>query len=214
MPSCIVCGKFFESKRKLSGHYTWCSGKRKPKYGIENPCFGRIFSEETRKKISIGRSGIYPSSETREKMRKSQKNRWTEEEKKKHRIVLKEIANRPEVKEKLRTRMLNGEASRINSFVKNPSKPQVELFNLVKKLCYCAELNYPVIEVNRCIDIAIPFHKIAIEYDGSYWHQDEEKDKQRQKQIESLGWKFIRYRDRIPTIDELRLDIQNLYKTL
>jgi len=213
MVYCSVCNKSFENGKKLSGHFVWCSGKRKAKYGIENPCFGRILSEETKKKISISRSGIYPSIETIEKMSKSQKNRWTEEEKLKQKIVSKEIANRPEIKEKLRTRMLNGEASRINMFVKNPSKPQVELFNLVKKLCYCVVLNHPVTEVNRCIDIAIPFHKIAIEYDGSYWHQDEEKDKQRQKQIESLGWKFIRYRDRIPTIDELRLDIQNLYKT-
>ncbi len=207
MPSCIVCGKFFESKRKLSGHYTWCSGKRKPKYGIENPCFGRIFSEETIKKISIGRSGIYPSSETREKMRKSQKNRWTEEEKKKHRIKMKEIANRSEVKEKLRTRMLNGGAAHANSFITNPSKPQVALFELVKQLCHCASLNYPI--GNKNIDIAIPFHKIAIEYDGSYWHQDNEKDSDRQILLESLGWKFIRYRDYVPTIEELRKDIED-----
>jgi G:T-mismatch repair DNA endonuclease (very short patch repair protein) len=110
--------------------------------------------------------------------------------------------------------MINGGAQYTHSFITNPSKPQVELFNLVKQIDICPILNFAVKEVNKCIDIALPHRKIAIEYDGSYWHQDEEKDKQRQKQIESLGWKFIRYRDRVPSLDELRLDIQNLYKTL
>lgn len=110
---------------------------------------------------------------------------------------------KPEHRERARKIALDGLAAYASSCNKNPSKPQVELFELVKQLCFCAQLNYYIKEVNKVIDIAIPFHKIAIEYDGSYWHQDEEKDIQRQKQIESLGWRFIRYIDRIPSLEEL-----------
>ena len=64
--------------------------------------------------------------------------------------------------------------------------------------------------MNKCIDIALPHRKIAIEYDCWYWHQDEEKDRIRQEQLEKLGWRFIRYRDRVPSIEELRNNIYNI----
>jgi len=41
--------------------------------------------------------------------------------------------------------------------------------------------------------IAIPELKIAIEYDEPHWHQDKEKDRKRQTEIEKVGWKFLRY---------------------
>ncbi len=104
-------------------------------------------------------------------------------------------------------RMLNGGAAYSLSFIKNPSKPQVELFDLVKLLYSSAILNYS--SLNRSIDIAIPDKNIAIEYDGSYWHQNrKESDKIRQKELENVGWKFLRYCDYIPSIDELQRDLQ------
>lgn len=102
-------------------------------------------------------------------------------------------------------RMLNGQAAYMNSFIKNPSKPQVELFKLVKQLYPNAILNYP--SLNRSIDIAIPNQMIAIEYDGSYWHQDQKADKKRQIELEDIGWKFLRYCDYVPKINELRIDL-------
>ena len=96
------------------------------------------------------------------------------------------------------------------SFVKNPSKPQIELYNLTKKFYPSAILNCYLKEVNCCPDIVIPDLKIAIEYDGSYWHKDIEKDKIRQEKIENLGFKFIRYIDRLPNKEELIQDIHSL----
>ncbi len=110
----------------------------------------------------------------------------------------------------LRERMINGGSIKASSFITNPSKPQVKLYNLVSSLFSDSVLNFPVEKVNSCIDIAILEHKIAIEYDGSYWHQDEEKDKERQTELEKLGWKFIRYRDYIPSIEKLKSDLEIL----
>ena len=85
----------------------------------------------------------------------------------------------------------------------HPSKEQIKLFKIIQELYPNCILEYWVKDVNRSIDIAILEHKIAIEYDGSYWHQDKEADNKRQKEIESLGWKFIRFIDYIPSKQEL-----------
>ncbi len=104
--------------------------------------------------------------------------------------------------------MLNGGAAHAASFVKNPSKSQVELYKLIKSLYPDSMLNYP--SLNRVIDIAIPDQMIAIEYDGSYWHQDQEADETRQKELEAIGWKFLRYYDYVPSIDELEKDLRKM----
>jgi len=43
------------------------------------------------------------------------------------------------------------------------------------------------------VDFANPFLKIAIEIDGKKWHQDVEKDKARQADMEQDGWRFLRF---------------------
>jgi len=113
-----------------------------------------------------------------------------------------------------RKRMLNGGATYIQSFIQNPSKPQVELFNLVKTFHEETILNFPSKGKSGnhfSLDIAIPSLKIDIEYDGSYFHPLSgpkfEKDQKRQKDLEEAGWKFLRYRDYIPTLEELERDI-------
>jgi len=110
-----------------------------------------------------------------------------------------------------RQKMLNGQAAYMLSFNRNPSKPQVKLFNLIKERYPSAIINYQVL--NFSIDIAIPNLRIAIEYDESYWHQDQEKDNKRQKEIEDQGWTFLRYRDYVPSKEELERDINNIKET-
>jgi hypothetical protein len=100
----------------------------------------------------------------------------------------------------------------INSIL-NPSKPQLKLYELVKNIFPQAEINYP--SQGFFIDVAIPSHFIAIEYDGSYWHNlpgAREKDKIRQSFLESFGWSFIRYEDYIPHFEKLETDIRCLFE--
>lgn len=82
------------------------------------------------------------------------------------------------------------------------SAPQLELFNLVKSIFPTAILEYPI--CGYCLDIAVLNKKLAFEYDGSYWH-DPEKDKKRDEVLDGLGWKTIRFIDRLPTRDEIKL---------
>lgn len=112
--------------------------------------------------------------------------------------------------ERDRERMLNGGAAYMLSFVRNPSKPQVKLFHLIQEVCPYSVLNYPCVALNCSIDIAVPQLSLAIEYDGSYWHQDEESDRKRQQILEEEGWTVLRYRDYIPTKEELLKDINQI----
>ena len=104
--------------------------------------------------------------------------------------------------------MINGGAAHCNSFITNPSKPQVELFKLYQETLPYPIMNYPC---NRySIDIAVPALNLAIEYDGSYWHQDKKYDKHRQEQIENDGWIFLRYIDIVPNREQLIKDIKEV----
>lgn len=70
------------------------------------------------------------------------------------------------------------------------SAPQLKLYEEVLKEYPTAVLEYPV--SGFCLDIAVPELKLAFEYDGSYWHQDKEKDKKRDEVLKQLGWKVTR----------------------
>ena len=118
---------------------------------------------------------------------------------------------------KISAEMSNGKAVWMNSLNQNPSKPQVALFNVVQSMFPEAVLNYPVYREgkgkrNYSIDIAIPERGIAIEYDG-YYHFHEQKrtgmDDKRQKDLEGIGWNFIRYNifQKFPTKEQVLADI-------
>ena len=174
-------------------------------------------TEETKQKISNyfkihGNPFKKHTDEAKEKL----KAKWTDERRNNVRIQMKNWRSKyiksfatEQSYSEWKKIMSNGQAAYMNSFIKNPSKPQVELYNLVLLIYPNAILTFFETRVNRCIDIVIPEHMIAIEYDGSYWHQDKEADLKRQNILESLGWKFVRYMDYIPSKDKLYKDIEN-----
>lgn len=54
--------------------------------------------------------------------------------------------------------------------------------------------------------------KIDVEYDGSYWHQDEQKDRRRDEVVKSYGYKILRIRGghKLPTLSQLQEAINYL----
>ena len=139
----------------------------------------------------------------------SETNKKPEVKKRRSLATKKWISNHPTFRQDQKNYMLSGGASLALSCNHSPSKPQVELFNIVKEIYPDAILDYRLVEANKVLDIAVLDLKLDIEYDGSYWHQDLEADIKREKEIRSMGWDIIRYRDYIPTIKELKDDIEN-----
>ncbi len=94
----------------------------------------------------------------------------------------------------------------------NTSKPQKKLFGVAQQLFPRAKLNDPVKTKRsvRFVDVSLRKYKIALEYDSSYWHNSPRKDLRRTLELREVGWSVIRYRDRVPTVDELKSDIQRV----
>jgi len=87
-------------------------------------------------------------------------------------------------------------AAHISSCNKSPSKPQVEMYNGIKQFFPTAILNYlykPIKGRHIVLDVAVPELKWDFEYDGSYWHQDKEKDRLRDEGLKEDGWKIFRF---------------------
>lgn len=122
--------------------------------------------------------------------------------------------HKKEVKDQHKIRMLNGQAAYMNSCIKNPSDPQVELFEIVKKIFPDCVLNFPIIvSKDKCyaIDIAIPNLKIAIEHDTLFHLETQDNDTKRQSDIEKLGWSFLRYLgNEVPRYEDIFRDLRFL----
>jgi len=79
------------------------------------------------------------------------------------------------------------------------SKGQVQVYKIIKKYFYkSAKLNYPV-RANGTVyfvDVGVPSIRLAIEYDGEYWHRDKPNETIREYRIKKKGWKVIRITER------------------
>ena len=77
-----------------------------------------------------------------------------------------------------------------------------------------AILNYVCDRSIFDIALFIDENKIDIEYDGWYWHQDAQKDRNRDEHFKLSGWKILRIKsgNKIPTKDQLIEAINRLIK--
>ena len=99
------------------------------------------------------------------------------------------------------------------------SKPQAQLYSIVKEKYPEAELEYEIVmEKDRKIylDIAIPSLKINIEYDGMYWHTLNENtirtsDNKRDNYLIANGWRVFRMQyQNNPSENKLKKDFSKL----
>lgn len=95
--------------------------------------------------------------------------------------------------------VLNSRKSQAQQTIKGTkgfiSKPQLELYNLIKQKYPEAELEYPIRTKHsvRFADIGIPSLKLDIEYDGIFWHTNKQLDDLRDKHLAEVSWKTIRF---------------------
>lgn len=154
------------------------------------PPKGRKRSPEACKNISKGRMGMKFSEEHLKNLSISHKGQKVSKEGRHKRSVYNKT--HPEVIDRLR---------RIRT--KRPSKPQLELFEVIKKLYpdNHVELEWEVKTTagSRYIDVAIPELMRGYEYDSPAYHGlfrgSKENDAIRHKLIENEGWKLVHYSD-------------------
>jgi very-short-patch-repair endonuclease len=80
------------------------------------------------------------------------------------------------------------------------SKPQKELYFLLKQIFGDATLEYPIQTKDawRFADIGVPSLKLDFEYDGKHWHENKkERDDKRDKELAEVGWVTFRVNSEI-----------------
>lgn len=84
------------------------------------------------------------------------------------------------------------------------SRPQVAIHEMIG-----GELNYPLARYR--IDVAFPDERIAVEYDGWFWHS-EARDARRDRYLFRHGWKVLRIKSglMVPSPEELGVALATL----
>lgn len=92
------------------------------------------------------------------------------------------------------------------------SKPQLELYKMLKKIYSDCELNYPCGACSLDCALKVEDNLINIEYDGSFWHQNPQADRRRDEFVKSQGYKIIRIKGshKIPTLEQIQRAIRKL----
>lgn len=96
------------------------------------------------------------------------------------------------------------------------STQQIEIYKLISSLYPSCSVFINKTFRGFCFDIALVStlfnFKIDIEYDGWYWHQDEQRDRRRDEISKSYGWKVLRIKGshKLPTEEQLIKAIDKL----
>lgn len=193
----------------------------------------RIITEETRKKLSQAAKGRKLSDEAKMKLRlaKLGKHHLTEEAKK--RISEKLLGSHPnlskerrerlgannrgkhipeEVKEKIREKLwerLQNPSKRqkwVNSLKVKPTKPESQILKICKKFFpnfeYVGDFKFWIKTKNP--DFVDKAHKMIIEFDGSYWHRNKQRDNERNRIYAENGYALLSITD-ADLLDESKL---------
>lgn len=161
----------------------------KKKYGEEN-----IMKTEEGKKHFRGDKNPQKNAEVRERTSKTIKKKIKENGHWLKGKTYSEILGEERAAERIEELRISGAIG--CSMTPRISAPQLQLYELVKQKYPTAILEYPI--GGYCIDVAVPELKLAFEYDGSYWH-DEEKDKIRDEILSKSGWIVYRFLDYLPS---------------
>lgn len=167
------------------------------KYGVLNVFQNEKIKEKIRE-TNIERYGVSSYTKTEEYLEK-RKNTCLE------RYGVEHSSQNPKIAEKI-----------VQSFYKNgtikTSFQQKMVCKLLENIYGNCELNKPcglcfldcVVNINGVL--------IDVEYDGSYWHQDEQKDRRRDEFVKSQGYKILRIIGgrNVPSKEQLQDAINNL----
>lgn len=169
------------------------------RYGVPHPkqCEEIKQREREHNREKYGYDYYWQTKEGKEKIRKTNVEKYGVEN----------PAASDEIRAKINQTLLE------NGTVKTSSQ-QIELKEMLDMMYGECKLNYPC---GKCfLDCAINIKGclIDVEYDGRYWHQDEQRDRRRDEFVKSCGYKILRIRANhsIPTEGQLTEAIDYLLK--
>ncbi len=170
-------------------------------YGVENPSQLQIIKDKKKQTVYSHYGVEYPLQS--EELREKAKQTWL------NNLGVDNPLKSKEVREKgLKTLLEKGSIP--------TSKQQIQVFELCQTLFpnYCVKLNFPLSTLFLDIVLEKEDIKIDIEYDGSYWHQDINRDRRRDEFVKNQGYKVLRIKSNrlVPTKEQLVEAINYLIK--
>lgn len=94
------------------------------------------------------------------------------------------------------------------------SKAETEVFNFVRSICPDAVQSDRTIIGPLELDVVVPSHNLAIEFNGLYWHNERTKDKKyhitKRHRVEAAGYRLISIREDI--WNERREQVENIIR--
>ena len=179
------------------------------KYGVKHPAQNSDIQEKQKKTLiaKYGVESIFQADEIKDKIKKTLRDKYGVDN----------ISQIEEVKKKKKESTMKHygvENPFQNGFIPTSSQ-QIQLYEIIKEKYPNAELNYPFSTCSLDIFVCVNNIKLDVEYDGSYWHQDKQKDIKRDKFLQSRGFKTLRIRSGrlIPAEQELFDAIDYLVNT-
>lgn len=169
-------------------------------FGVENP----MYSEALKAKLEQTNIEKYGCKNPHQNEEVKRKTELTNIKK----YGVKNPNQNPIIKEKaMRTMKKNGNVP--------TSKQQLSLCEIIKTKYPDAILNHPFGTCSLDVFICVDNIKIDIEYDGSFWHTDQQRDIRRDKYLQSQGFKILRIRSgrMMPTNNELFEAVDYLVNT-
>lgn len=93
-----------------------------------------------------------------------------------------------------------------------PSKQETQVFNLVQSIAPDAKQSVRSVIPPQELDIVVPSHKVAIEFNGIWWHSEKYRDNKyhllKRQQTEKAGYRLISIREDL--WNERRSQIENI----
>lgn len=210
---CDYCGEEYETTYKSYNY-------NKEKSNNKNDCCSKCRLRKT-KETMVDKYGVAYALNNEDFLEKSRKTclerygeiSYSKTDEYKNKFVQTNLKNRgveyptqsDEVKVKIAKTLLK------NGTIKT-SRPQINIFNMLKDNGYEPILNYPIKGYFLDIVIFIGNKKIDIEYDGWYWHQDKRRDAIRNTVLVRNGWNVLRIKGStsIPTFEQISNAINDI----
>lgn len=172
------------------------------KYGVDFPLQYKEFSSKQKQTMiqKYGEASPMHVTSIKEKIKQTNLEKYNSEN----------VMGNSAIKDKVReTLYKNGNCP--------TSTQQLSVFKMLQNIyrdCK-VEINYPFSSLSLDVFIVINNCKIDVEYDGSFWHQDPQKDRRRDEFLKREGFKILRIRSAhlIPEENQLKAVITQLVET-
>lgn len=195
---CPYCSEMFRTRREKQNHVKTNHPEQQKGFA-----WNKGLTKETNENVAKNGKAISDNYKSGKSKRYNHKDSWTEEKRKKQSELKKQL------------------------YLLHPEKhPNVKVSQNRKRMTYPEQLTFDFLlecgfnpnhnkhikthTFNRYVDFYIEELKLIIEIDGEHWHQDKEKDNNKDAEAEAIGYKTLRIKPKHGVLLQLKNFFDNV----